>query len=79
MKLKYLNDSKLAGKKFILGDKVSVADFYLYIVISWHAWVNVDISGYPVVVEYFNRVKDLDVVKAATARMNGEVPPTTTV
>ena len=77
-KFKFLNETRLVGKKFLLGDKVSVADFYLYIVISWHPYVGVDLTPYPVVVEYYERVKNLDAVAAATARIFSEVPPSTT-
>ena len=34
-KLAYLNDTLLKGKKFVVGDKWTIADSYLYICLTW--------------------------------------------
>jgi glutathione S-transferase len=67
MKLKYINDSMLAGKDYVLGSKPSVADFYLYIVLSWHGYLGWEISHHTNVAAFFDRVKSLEVVQKAHA------------
>ncbi|KAJ3270795.1 hypothetical protein HDV01_007417 [Terramyces sp. JEL0728] len=69
-KLDYLNKVELAGKKFIVGDSFTVADAYLYIVLSWSGYLQVDLSKYPEVERYFKGIADLDFVKEAHAEMN---------
>lgn len=65
-KLQHVNDSILAGgKKYLVGDSPTIADFYLYIVLTWSPYVNIDLSPYANVVAYKERVGGLDfVVKA---------------
>lgn len=36
-KLKYVNENMVNGKKFLVGDSFTIADSYLYIVLSWCA------------------------------------------
>jgi len=74
--LKYLNDTYLVNKKFLVGDSFSIADAYLYIVLSWSGYVKVDLSPFPVVVEYFNYIGNLSNVVEAKARI--ATSPTTT-
>ncbi|KAJ3253108.1 hypothetical protein HK103_000858 [Boothiomyces macroporosus] len=69
-KLDYLNRVDLAGKKYIVGDSFTVADAYLYIVLSWSPFVQVDLSKYPEVERYFKGIAELDFVKEAHAEMN---------
>ncbi|KAJ3318319.1 hypothetical protein HDV06_000552 [Boothiomyces sp. JEL0866] len=69
-KLDYLNRVELAGKKFIVGDSFTVADAYLYIVLSWSGYLKVDLSKYPEVERYFKGISELDFVKEAHAEMN---------
>ena len=40
-KLTYINDHMVKGKKFLVGDSFTVADSYLYIVLSWGQYVGV--------------------------------------
>lgn len=68
-KLKFLETEVLKGKEFLVGGKFSIADAYLYIVLSWVGYVGVDTSPFPAVQAYFERIKSLDNVKAAHARM----------
>jgi len=75
-RLKYLNDTYLVNKKFLVGDSFSIADAYLYIVLSWSGYVKVDLSPFPVVVEYFNYIGNLSNVVEAKARI--ATSPTTT-
>ena len=67
--LQYLNDTYLAGKSFAFGDSFTVVDSYLYIILSWSGYVGLDLSAYPVVKAYFERIADLPNVKAAHAQI----------
>lgn len=75
-KLQYVNDSMINDKSFLVGNKFSIADSYLYIVLSWRAFVGVDISPYPAVQAYADRIHGLPNVVAAHAKMANK--PTTT-
>jgi glutathione S-transferase len=43
---------KLGDKPYLLGDKFTVADSYLFTVLNWHNWVNIDLSPWSKLVEY---------------------------
>jgi glutathione S-transferase len=43
---------QLAGKSFLLGDRFSVADGYLFTVVNWAQFVNVDLKKWPIVAQY---------------------------
>lgn len=66
-KLKYINDHYLKDKEYIVGGKLSVADLYLYICLSWSPYLQLDLTQYPVVNDYFNRIHSLPGVVAAHA------------
>jgi glutathione S-transferase len=69
-KLAYLNDNVFNdGKQFMVGDKFTIADSYLYIVLSWAQYVGVDTAPYPNVIAFSERVAALPFVQAAHARM----------
>ena len=59
----------MLAKKFLVGDSFTVADSYLYIMLHWPAYVQVDISKYDVLNNYKERVAALDFVKEAHAEM----------
>jgi glutathione S-transferase len=58
-------ESALAGKSYVLGQKFSVADGYLFTVTSWTAHVGIDISGFGQLVAYQKRVQARPAVQAA--------------
>jgi glutathione S-transferase len=67
-KLKFLNDSILkGGKKHLVGDHFTVADSYLYIVLSWTFYLKVDLPENALA--FFEHIKNLDFVKEAHAAM----------
>lgn len=66
-KLRYLNDKYLKDKEYIVGGKLSVADLYLYICLSWSPYLQLDLNEYPVVNEYFKRISSLPGVVSAHA------------
>jgi glutathione S-transferase len=65
-KLAYLNDVEVKGKSFLVGDKFSVADSYLYIVLTWMR--PAEFEPYPALKAYFDGIASLPVVVAARAR-----------
>ena len=78
LKAKYttLNDLLLkGGKKFLAGDKFTVADSYCYIVCSWSGYLGLDLAAYPNVKAYFDGIAALPNVKAAHAAMAAEPAP----
>ena len=51
-KLTYVNDKMLAGKDFLVGNSFTIADSYLYIVLSWCPYVGMDLTAFPNLVKY---------------------------
>jgi len=47
---------RLQGKQYLMGDKFSVADAYLFTVLNWAPMVKFDLARWPVLVEYQKRV-----------------------
>ena len=68
-KLTYLENHLIADRHFLVGDSFTIADSYLYIVLSWSGYVGVDLSPFPRVKAYFERIGNLAVVKEAHARI----------
>ena len=54
-KLKPL-DAELAGKQYLMGDKFTVADAYAFTVLNWHKAVKIDLSQWPNVKAYHERL-----------------------
>jgi len=48
--------SKLQGRKYLMGEQFTVADAYLFTVLSWSKYVNLELGKWPVLVEYHARV-----------------------
>ena len=68
-KFKYITEHMLNGQDYLVGNKFSIADIYLYIVLSWGQWVGVDVSAYPTVHKFYQRIAELPAVKEAHAKM----------
>jgi glutathione S-transferase len=49
-------DKQLAGKQYLMGDKFTVADTYMFAVLRWSPIVGVDLSKSPNVKAYADRV-----------------------
>ncbi|HEU5046781.1 MAG TPA: glutathione transferase GstA [Rickettsiales bacterium] len=47
---------KLKGKQYLLGDQFTVADAYLFTILTWHKAVVTDLLAWPVLVDYMKRV-----------------------
>ena len=54
-RLGYVND-QLAGRDFLMGDTFSVADAYLFTVVGWAKFVQLDLSAWPHLIAFQGRV-----------------------
>ena len=43
---------QLAGKNFLLGERFSVADGYMFTVVNWAQFVNIDLKKWPIIAQY---------------------------
>ena len=67
-KFAYL-DKVLQGRRFLVGNSFTIADSYLYIVLSWHKYVGLDLTPYASVKSYFEGIASLENVVKAHARI----------
>lgn len=58
-------DGQLAGKQFLTGDNFSVADAYLFTVSNWAKPMNIDLSVYPNLTAFRDRVAARPAVQEA--------------
>ena len=49
-------DGKLAGKQFLTGDNFTVADAYLFTVVNWSKFHNIDVAKWPNLKAFMDRV-----------------------
>jgi glutathione S-transferase len=49
-------DKQLAGKQYLMGDKFSIADAYMFTVLRWSPRVNIDTSKWPNIKAYMDRI-----------------------
>lgn len=55
----------LGDQPFLLGETFSVADAYLYVILSWRQKLGVDLSGFPKVTALYERIHARPAVQAA--------------
>ena len=55
----------LANRAFLLGDDFMVADAYLFVTLRWGAYVNIDISRWPVLANYAAKISARPAVQKA--------------
>jgi glutathione S-transferase len=58
-------DGHLKGKPYLMGDKFTVADAYLFTVTNWAAHTGLDLAGYPNVQAFQKRVAERPKVREA--------------
>jgi glutathione S-transferase len=63
-KFKYV-DSQLAGRDYLMGKQFTVADGYLFVMLSWAERLNLDLAGFANLMAYKARVADRAKVKEA--------------
>merc|ERR1711974_75704 len=51
-RLKYVSETLLKGNDYLTGSNFTVADIYLYIVLSWAGYLKVDLTPYPVITAF---------------------------
>ena len=68
-KLTYIENNLLAGKSFLQGNSFTIADSYLYIILTWTKYVGIDLLPYKNVSAYLERISTLPNVKAAHDRI----------
>jgi glutathione S-transferase len=56
-------DEALAGRQFLLGDRFTVADAYLFTVLSWIEELGVALSDYPNLQAFYKRVQSRPAVQ----------------
>ncbi|WP_129777506.1 glutathione transferase GstA [Peristeroidobacter soli] len=58
-------EQKLGDQSFLMGENFSVADAYLYVILSWRQKLGVDLSQFPKVTALYERVRARPSVQAA--------------
>ena len=56
---------QLSTQPFLLGQSFSVADAYLFVTLSWGHYVNVDISRWPALARYVDKISERPAVQKA--------------
>lgn len=60
-----LLDGKLGDKQFLVGDGFTIADAYAFVMLRWAKRFELDLSGYPRLGAYFDRIRQRPGVQAA--------------
>lgn len=63
-RFKYV-DQKLEGKKFLMGDRMTVADAYLFVMLTWAKKQSMNLDRYENVKSFFERMSRRDGVQRA--------------
>jgi len=63
-RLNYLNTT-MAGKDFAFGSSFSIADAYLFTVLNWAGYVKLEMTAWPHLIKYCERIKSLPSVQSA--------------
>lgn len=58
-------DAHLDGNEYMLGNKFSVADSYAFAIINWKGFFNIDLSPWPNLAAYYDRIAARPFVQAA--------------
>lgn len=58
-------EDRLGDKPFLLGENFSVADAYLYVILSWRQKLGVDLNGFPKVTALYERIRVRPAVQSA--------------
>jgi glutathione S-transferase len=48
--------TQLQGKQYLMGNQFTVADAYLFTVLGWTKYVNIELGKWPTLVEYHARI-----------------------
>lgn len=64
-KLRYVEETLSDGREFIAEDAFTIADAYLLVVVSWTAFIDVDLEAWPHIAAYAKRLGERPSVIAA--------------
>jgi glutathione S-transferase len=56
---------QLSSQPYLLGQHYSVADVYLFVTLSWGQYVNIDISRWPALARYADKISERPAVQKA--------------
>ena len=56
---------QLSSQPYLLGETFSVADAYLFVTLSWGQYVNVDISRWPALARYADKISERPAIQKA--------------
>lgn len=73
-RLAYVDGHLAAAGPFLMGDRFTVADAYLFTVVSWSKYVDVDLSPYAHLRGYMDRVGQRPAVRQAMTAEGLKVP-----
>lgn len=73
-RLAYVEAKLAAGGPFLTGERFTVADAYLFTVVSWSKFVDVDLSAFPALRAYLERVAKRPAVREAMMAEGLKVP-----
>ncbi len=57
--------SHLVGKSYLMGERFTVADAYLFTVLNWSQWIGIDLAHWPVLRDFAARVSTRPKVQEA--------------
>lgn len=60
-----LVDKHLAGKQFLVGDQLTAADIYLYVVTNWSRFQDIDVAQWPNLKAFQTRFRERPAVQEA--------------
>jgi glutathione S-transferase len=58
-------EGELKQRPFLMGERFSAADAYLFTLLNWAQWTHVDLSRFPVLTQYAERVRQRPKVQEA--------------
>ncbi|KMS93411.1 hypothetical protein BVRB_031750, partial [Beta vulgaris subsp. vulgaris] len=72
LKFQYISKNELnnGSKKYLVGNKFTVADSYLYIILSWTTYLGIDIGEYPILKKYYEDMASMDFIQQAHSAMD---------
>ena len=56
-------EKQLGPRPYLMGERFSVADAYLFTLLSWHDWLKIDLGHWPVLHQFFEHVKARPLVR----------------
>jgi len=57
-------EAQLKGKRYLLGDQFTVADVYLFVILTWASKTGIDLSQWSALKDYFARIGERPQVQA---------------